>query len=91
MTSHAEIREKMAELMEELPEDVDDCGDYSRIYHGRAGIALKRSVEELYMNILAALEDFVRWYMQGTLSTSIWYTSTEFAAHHTQDMSGTAC
>jgi hypothetical protein len=68
MISHSEIREKMAELMEELPDDVVDCEDYSHIYQGKAGVVLKQRVEDLYVNILLALEDVVKWYGQGTLS-----------------------
>ena len=66
MISHSEVREKMAELMDELPDDIEECEDYSLIYRGSN--MLRQRVEELYVDLLAAMEDFVNWYMQGTAS-----------------------
>jgi hypothetical protein len=66
MISHSEIREKMAELMDELPDDIEECEDYSLIYRGSN--MLRQRVEELYVGLLVALEDFINWYMQGTAS-----------------------
>ena len=66
MRRHSEIVEKMAELMTELPDVVESCEQYSDIYPGRN--ELQQRVKDLYIDILAALEYFVKWYMQGTLS-----------------------
>ncbi|KAL9094034.1 MAG: hypothetical protein Q9165_003704 [Trypethelium subeluteriae] len=64
MIRHSEIREKIVELMEELPQDIGNCEEYSRMYPGRNELRIR--VEELYVDLLSTLEEFVNWYMQGT-------------------------
>jgi hypothetical protein len=70
MVGHSQIREKMAQVMEELPEDVTDSEDYAQIYGDRGIKVLRQCVEELYVELLATFEDFVEWYMQSTGSES---------------------
>ncbi|KAF2733938.1 hypothetical protein EJ04DRAFT_553012 [Polyplosphaeria fusca] len=64
MATHSEIREKMTELMNELPDDIEDSEDYARMYGGSK--LLRQRVEDLYVDILSALEYIVKWYTQGT-------------------------
>ncbi|KAI9695093.1 MAG: hypothetical protein M1820_008918 [Bogoriella megaspora] len=65
MMRHEEIREKMDEVMEELPIVVESCEEYLNIYPDID--ELQGHVEELYIDLLSTLEDFVKWYMQGQL------------------------
>ncbi|PSN71370.1 hypothetical protein BS50DRAFT_673933 [Corynespora cassiicola Philippines] len=64
MIAHSGIREKMSKFMDELPEHINDCNDYSKLYAG--GTELRRRVDELYISILKVLEQFVHWYIQST-------------------------
>ncbi|KAF2232926.1 hypothetical protein EV356DRAFT_578003 [Viridothelium virens] len=64
MMRHSDIREKIAEVMEELPEDIGNCEEYSSIYPGQNELRFR--VEELYIDLLSTFEEFVKWYMQGT-------------------------
>jgi len=66
MTQHAEIREKMAELLKEVPEIVNQCEQYQTLYPGRNTIQL--CVNDIYINLLLALEEILRWYTQSSLS-----------------------
>lgn len=62
----AEMREKMAELLDRLPLIVQNCEDYAQIYPGKN--TLRRRIEELYIQIVGAIEDMVRWYTQKASS-----------------------
>jgi len=64
MTQHAEIREKMAELLKEVPEIVNQCEQYQTLYPGRNTIQL--CVNDIYINLLLALEEIIRWYTQSS-------------------------
>ena len=66
MITHAEIREKMAELLDEVPDYVILCDSYNRIYPGQN--TLLYLSQELYINLLRALEDVVKWYTQPSIS-----------------------
>lgn len=65
---HADIREKMADLLDELPTFVEECENYKRIYPGSK--SLQWYVEELYISLLRAMEDVVLWYTQSSISES---------------------
>ncbi|KAF2247055.1 hypothetical protein BU26DRAFT_520326 [Trematosphaeria pertusa] len=52
----------MAELLDRLPLIVQNCEDYAQIYPGKN--TLRRRIEELYIQIVGAIEDMVRWYTQ---------------------------
>jgi hypothetical protein len=67
MGRHAEIREMIAQLLEELPDFVQDCEDYAKIYPGKNMLRVR--VNELYIELLGALEEVVRWYTNSTIST----------------------
>jgi hypothetical protein len=66
MGRHAEVREMIAQLLEELPDFVRDCEDYAKIYPGKNMLRVR--VNELYTELLGALEEVVRWYTNSTIS-----------------------
>ena len=66
MTQHSEVRERMAELLEEVPEIVNLCEQYQTLYPGRNTIQLR--VNDVYTNLLIALEAIVDWYKQSSWS-----------------------
>ena len=57
MISHFKVREKIAELIDELPNNIKECKDYLLIYQGSN--MLRQRVKELYVGLLVALKDFV--------------------------------
>ncbi|KAI4673643.1 uncharacterized protein J4E88_008699 [Alternaria novae-zelandiae] len=63
MTQHSEVRERMAELLEEVPEIVNLCEQYQTLYPGRNTMQLR--VNDVYTNLLIALEAIVDWYKQS--------------------------
>lgn len=67
MIKKSEIREKMAEILDELPMIVQECEDYAQLYHGNN--SLRRRIEELYIELVDVIADMVRWYSQGSIST----------------------
>jgi hypothetical protein len=69
MMKHTEVREKMATLLEDLPDIVEECEQYSEIYPGRD--ALHLCVNEVYVVVLMALEDMIHWYEQSWASESL--------------------
>lgn len=78
MGRNAEVREMIAELLEDLPDFVKDCEDYAKLYPGQN--MLKVRVNELYMELLGALEEVVKWYTNSAWSAStspMAITSTE--------------
>jgi len=66
MLKHSEVREKFAELLQELPDIVDECEQYGKLYSGRNTIQL--CVNEVYLRLLQALDDVARWMMQKSSS-----------------------
>ncbi|KAJ4291996.1 hypothetical protein N0V90_009895 [Kalmusia sp. IMI 367209] len=62
MMKKAERRQKMAELLERLPMAVQNAEDYAHIYPGRN--TLRSCIGELYIQIVGAIEDMIRWYLQ---------------------------
>jgi hypothetical protein len=68
MTKHSEVREKMADLLQDVPEVVSLCEQYQRLYPWRNSIQL--CVNEVYTNLLMALEAILNWYKQSSLSKS---------------------
>jgi hypothetical protein len=68
MGRHAEVRETIAQLLDELPEFVKDSEDYRKLYPGRNMLQVR--VNDLYMELLGALEEIVRWYTQPSISTT---------------------
>ncbi|RYF35693.1 MAG: hypothetical protein EOO38_28710, partial [Cytophagaceae bacterium] len=69
MMKHAGVREKMAVLLEELPEIVDVCEQYMEIYPGKNSLML--CVNEIYMAVLLALEHMMDWYKKPSRSKSL--------------------
>jgi len=66
MTRYSEVREAMADLLDELPNFVKDCEDYMKVYRGRNMLRVR--VNELYIELLAALESIVKWYTKPSRS-----------------------
>lgn len=66
MGRHAEVRETMADLLDGLPGFVEDCEGYMALYPELP--ALKFVVNELYIELLGALENIVTWYTQPSRS-----------------------
>ena len=62
MTQHTQVRERMAQLLVEVPEAVILCEQYLEIYPGRNIIQL--FVNDIYTNLLLALKEILRWYIQ---------------------------
>ena len=56
----------IAELLEELPDFAKDCEDYLKIYPGQN--MLKVRVNELYAELIGALEEIVKWYTHSLMS-----------------------
>jgi hypothetical protein len=67
MMRHAEVRENMADLLNELPNFIQDCEDYVALYKGQN--MLKLRVHEFYIELLSALEGIVKWYTQSSART----------------------
>jgi len=65
---HKELREKMAVLLEEVPDIVVECEKYSNLYQGNN--SLRVCINEIHVHLLMALEDVIRWY--GQRSTSMY-------------------
>jgi hypothetical protein len=68
MTQHSEVRERMADLLREVPEVVSQCEQYQTLYPGRNTIQL--CVNDIYTNLLIALEAILEWYKQSSWSKS---------------------
>ncbi|KAF2122821.1 hypothetical protein BDV96DRAFT_593310 [Lophiotrema nucula] len=68
MVAHSDIRKKMAELMEKLPELVQDTEEYLEIYGSEQ---LRRLAELLYADIMQTLEYIVEWYLQKSWERSL--------------------
>ena len=66
MTQHAEVRKEMAQLLVELPEIVNQCENYETHYPGRNTIQLL--VNDIYINLLLALESILEWYTRSSWS-----------------------
>jgi hypothetical protein len=66
MTQHAEVRERMAELLTEVPEIVNQCEQYQTLYPGRNTIKL--CINDIYINLLLALQEILGWYTQSSWS-----------------------
>ena len=62
----AERRQQMAELLERLPLVHKDAEEFERIYPGAN--SLRCCVEQLYIQILGAIEDMIRWFLEKPLS-----------------------
>jgi len=63
MTEHATIRERMADLLREVPDVVNQCEQYQTLYPGQNTIQL--CINDIYHNLLVALEAIVEWYKQS--------------------------
>ena len=68
MTEHSQVRERMADLLQEVPEVVNKCEQYQTLYPGRNTIQL--CVNDIYTNLLIALEKIIDWYKQSSWSKS---------------------
>jgi hypothetical protein len=68
MMRHSEVREKFICLLEQLPDIVDECEKYSKIYEGRNALLCR--IHDIYVNVLLALEDMIHWYEQPKRSKS---------------------
>jgi hypothetical protein len=66
---HKELREKMANLLEEVPDTVIECEKYSNIYQGNN--SLRVCINEIHVHLLMALEDIILWYSQSSASKSV--------------------
>ncbi|KAL5114048.1 hypothetical protein ACEQ8H_008062 [Pleosporales sp. CAS-2024a] len=66
MMGHKELREKMASLLEEIPDVVNECERYGEIYPGNN--SLRMCITEIHTRLLMALEDMIRWYQQSSAS-----------------------
>ncbi|KAI4639382.1 hypothetical protein J4E93_009210 [Alternaria ventricosa] len=66
MTEHAAVRERMAELLREVPDVVNQCEQYQTLYPGQNTIQL--CINDIYHNLLVALEAIVEWYKQSAWS-----------------------
>jgi predicted nucleic acid-binding protein len=66
MMKKAEYRDKMADILNELPLTIQECEDYAQIYPGKNTMRLR--IEELYIQLVGAIEDMIRWYTQKSLS-----------------------
>jgi hypothetical protein len=69
MAQHSEVREKMADLLQEVPEIVKQCEQYQTLYPGHNTIQL--CVNDIYTNLLIALEAILEWYKQSSWSELI--------------------
>ena len=76
MTQHTEVRERMAQLLVEVPETVTLCEQYLEIYPGRNTVQL--CVNDIYTNLLVALEAIVEWYRQSSWSKSTFSMARSF-------------
>jgi hypothetical protein len=63
---HCEVREKFTSLLEQLPDIVDECRQYSKIYPGKN--SLLYCIHDVYVQVLMALEDMIHWYEQPKTS-----------------------
>lgn len=63
----AEMREKMADILNELPLTIQECEDYAQLYPGKN--SLRKRIEELYIQLVGAIEDMVRWYTAKSFSS----------------------
>ena len=68
MIEYQSVRKTMAELLREVPEVVLQCEQYQTLYPGRKTIQL--CVNEIYANLLVALEAVIVWYKQNSSSKS---------------------
>ena len=68
MTEHSEVRERMADLLRKVPEIVNQCEQYQTLYPGRSTIQL--CMNDIYINLLIALEAILEWYKQSSWSKS---------------------
>jgi hypothetical protein len=66
---HSEIREKFTCLLEQLPDIVDKCKQYNKLYSRRN--SLLGCIHDVYVHVLLALEDMIRWYEQPKRSKLI--------------------
>lgn len=66
MIKKTEIRQKMADVLNELPMVVQECEDYAQMYQGDN--SLKRCTEKLYIELVDVIADMVRWYTQSSFS-----------------------
>ncbi|KAH5013566.1 hypothetical protein HBI75_193840 [Parastagonospora nodorum] len=64
MMGHKELREKMASLLEEIPDTVIECEKYSNIYQGNN--SLRACINEIHVHLLMALGDVIHWYGQSS-------------------------
>lgn len=63
---HKELREKMANLLGEIPDTVIECEKYSSIYQGNNSLSV--CINEIHVHILLALTDVIHWYGQSSTS-----------------------
>ncbi|KAF2647421.1 hypothetical protein K491DRAFT_310216 [Lophiostoma macrostomum CBS 122681] len=66
MMKKAEYRDKVADILNELPLTIQECEDYTQIYPGKTNLRLR--IEDLYIQLVGAIEDMIRWYTQKSLS-----------------------
>jgi len=65
MMKKIEMREKMADILNELPMTVQECEDYARIYQGKNSLRVR--IEDLYIQLVGAIEDMIRWYTEKSI------------------------
>ncbi|KAF2420749.1 hypothetical protein EJ08DRAFT_702341 [Tothia fuscella] len=61
---NADIRDMISNVLDEMPDVVIDCKEYLAIYAHE--MELRSRVGELYIDVLAAFEDILRWYNERT-------------------------
>ena len=76
MTEHSEVRKRMADLLREVPEVVNMCEQYQTLYG--PGNTIQLCVNDIYTNLLVALEAIVEWYRQSSWSKSTFSMARSF-------------
>jgi hypothetical protein len=79
MMRHVEIREKIADLLETLPDESEDMAEYldtynESFYHER----IKARMEDVFISMMQVLERIVTWYTQHAMSMSVHLIETWF-------------
>jgi len=63
----AEMRENIADLLDQLPDTLQSCEDYAAVYPGKN--TLRNRIEDLYIRIVEAIETLIIWYSKKSLSS----------------------
>jgi hypothetical protein len=74
MIAHKELREKMASLLEQVPDVVDECEKYGKIYPGNNSLSV--CIIDIHIHLLMALEQIIHWYGVSFQSKTAFITVT---------------